>query len=65
MKWTDVHVIAIELAESKPEMDPRYINFVDLRDLVMALPDFSDDTPDRCGEKILEAIQAAWLSELD
>ncbi|MBK8103381.1 MAG: Fe-S cluster assembly protein IscX [Cellvibrionales bacterium] len=64
MKWTDVHVIAIELAESKPEMDPRYINFVDLRDLVMALPDF-DDTPDRCGEKILEAIQAAWLSELD
>ena len=64
MKWTDVHVIAIELAESKTEMDPRYINFVDLRDLVMALPDF-DDTPDRCGEKILEAIQAAWLSELD
>ena len=64
MKWTDVHVIAIELAESKPEMDPRYINFVDLRNLVMALPDFSDD-PDRCGEKILEAIQAAWLSELD
>lgn len=64
MKWTDVHVIAIELAESRPEMDPRYINFVDLRNLVMALPDFSDD-PDRCGEKILEAIQAAWLSELD
>ncbi|HRF88387.1 MAG TPA: Fe-S cluster assembly protein IscX [Pseudomonadales bacterium] len=64
MKWTDVHVIAIELAESKPEMDPRYINFVDLRNLVMALPDFSDD-PDRCGEKILEAIQAAWLEELE
>lgn len=64
MKWTDVHAIAIELAESKPEMDPRYINFVDLRNLVMALPDFSDD-PDRCGEKILEAIQAAWLEELE
>ncbi|MBK8675485.1 MAG: Fe-S cluster assembly protein IscX [Cellvibrionales bacterium] len=64
MKWTDVHVIAIELAESRPEMDPRYINFVDLRNLVMALPDFSDD-PDRCGEKILEAIQAAWLEELE
>ncbi len=64
MKWTDVHVIAIELAESKPELDPRYINFVDLRNLVMALPDFNDD-PERCGEKVLEAIQAAWLAELD
>lgn len=64
MKWTDVQDIAIELAESKSDIDPRYINFVDLRDLVMTLPNF-DDTPDRCGEKILEAIQAAWLSELD
>lgn len=64
MKWTDVQDIAIELADSQPDIDPRYINFVDLRNLVMALPGF-DDSPDRCGEKILEAIQAAWLGELD
>ncbi|MCC7517433.1 MAG: Fe-S cluster assembly protein IscX [Pseudomonadales bacterium] len=64
MKWADVQDIAIELAESKPEVDPRFVNFVDLRDWVMALPDFDDD-PARCGEKILEAIQAAWLAERD
>ncbi len=64
MKWTDVQDIAIELAESKPDVDPTYVNFVDLRNWVMALPEF-DDAPDRCGEKILEAIQAAWLGERD
>lgn len=30
--------------------------------MVLALEDFDDD-PDRCGEKILEAIQAAWIEE--
>jgi 2Fe-2S ferredoxin len=40
------------------------LNFVDLRDWVLALPDFDDD-PKHCGEKILEAIQAAWIEELD
>ena len=29
---------------------------------VMALEGF-DDTPDHCGEKILEAIQMAWIDE--
>lgn len=60
--WTDVQDIALGLLETYPEVDPRYINFVDLRQKVMALPDF-DDSPDRCGEKVLEAIQMAWLEE--
>ena len=64
LKWSDVQEIAIELSERHPEVDPRTINFVDLRDLVLALPDFDDD-PARCGEKILEAIQMGWLEELD
>ncbi len=64
MKWTDVQHIAIELVENKPNVDPRYVNFVDLRNWVMALPGF-DDVPERCGEKILEAIQAAWIDEQD
>lgn len=64
MKWTDVQDIAIELADTQKEIDPRYVNFVTLRDLVLALPDFNDD-PKRCGEKVLEAIQAAWMDELD
>jgi FeS assembly protein IscX len=62
--WTDVLDIAIALTEAKPDVDPRYVNFVDLRNWVMALPDFTDK-PDRCGEKILEAIQAAWIEESD
>lgn len=63
MKWTDIYDIAIELADAYPETDPQYINFVDLRTWVLALEDFEDD-PDRCGEKILEAIQAAWITEI-
>ncbi len=64
LKWIDVLDIAIELAESKPDVDPRYVNFVDLHRWVVALPGFSDD-PSRAGEKVLEAIQAAWIDEAD
>jgi len=64
LKWTDIQDIAIELAEGMPDTDPRYVNFVDLRSWVMALEDFDDD-PERCGEKILEAIQAAWIEEAE
>jgi len=62
MKWIDTLEIGIQLAETYPERDPVSINFVDLRDLVMQLPEF-DDAPERCNEKILEAIQQAWLDE--
>ncbi|MCL6269023.1 Fe-S cluster assembly protein IscX [Sansalvadorimonas sp. 2012CJ34-2] len=64
MKWTDVQDIAIELAESRPDVDPRYVNFVDLRNWVMELEGF-DDAPSRCGERILEGIQGAWIEEMD
>ena len=63
MKWSDIYDIAIELADAYPDTDPQYINFVDLRTWVLALEGFEDD-PDRCGEKILEAIQAAWITEI-
>ena len=62
MKWTDTLDIAIELDENHPEIDPRSINFVDLRNLVVNLQDFDDD-PERTGEKILEAIQMNWIEE--
>ena len=64
MKWTDVNDIAIELVVVHPEVDPLSVRFTDLREWVMGLPDF-DDAPERCGEKILEAIQMAWLYEMD
>ena len=63
MIWTDINDIAIELCDAHPAVDPLKINFVDLRDWVMALPDFNDD-PKHCGEKILEAIQQAWIDEV-
>jgi FeS assembly protein IscX len=64
MVWTDTLDIAIELYEAHPDVDPRFVRFTDLMEWVMALPDFNDD-PKRCGEMILEAIQAAWIGELD
>ena len=64
MKWTDINDIAIELTEVHPDKDPLKLNFVDLRDWVMALPGFNDD-PAHCGEKILEAIQQAWIDEVE
>ena len=63
MKWTDVNDIAIELCEAHPDVDPLTVRFTDLRDWVMALDGFDDDA-ERCGEKILEAIQMAWLDEV-
>lgn len=62
LRWTDVSDIAIELYDAHPGVDPQYVNFVDLRNWVMALEGFNDQ-PERCGEKILEAIQAAWIEE--
>lgn len=62
LKWTDTQDIAIALAETHTDVDPQFINFVDLHRWVCALPEFSDD-PKRGGEKILEAIQAAWIDE--
>ena len=64
MKWTDSRDIAIALLEKFPDQDPKAVNFVDLRNWVLALPGFSDD-PKRSGEKILEAIQMAWMDEGD
>jgi len=62
MKWTESREIAIALADRYPDTDPARVNFVDLRDWVLALDGFDDD-PKRSGEKILEAIQAAWIEE--
>ena len=64
MKWTDSREIAIALYDKFPDVDPKQVNFVDLRNWVLALDGFDDD-PRRSGEKILEAIQAAWIEEAD
>jgi FeS assembly protein IscX len=62
MKWTDTLDIAIALAEKHPDIDPQYVRFTDLHRWVCELDSFADD-PNRSGEKILEAIQLAWIDE--
>lgn len=62
MKWTDTQQIAEELYDKYPEVDPKTIRFTDLHRWVMELEGFEDD-PNRSGERILEAIQAAWIAE--
>ena len=64
MKWTDSLDIAIELTERHPEVDPKALNFVDLMRWVMELPGFEENET-HCGEKKLEAIQQAWIEEVD
>ncbi len=64
MKWTDTLEIAIALTDTHPDQDPKNVRFTDLYDWVLALPGFDDD-PKRCGEKILEAIQMAWIEEAE
>jgi len=62
LKWVDTQDIAIELYEKFPDVDPKYINFPDLYKWILELEDFNDD-PKHSGEKILEAVQQAWIDE--
>ncbi len=62
LKWTDIQDIAVALEERHPDVDPQYVRFTDLHRWVCELEEFDDD-PNRSGEKILEAIQMAWIDE--
>lgn len=62
LRWTDIRDIAIELEEAHPDVDNVNLRFTDLRKWVLALPGFEDD-PNKSSEKILEAIQMAWIDE--
>lgn len=62
MKWTDVQDIAVALTDTHPDVDPQYVRFTDLHRWITALEGFDDD-PERSNEKILEAIQAAWIED--
>ena len=64
MKWIDIRDIAIALSEKYPEIDPATVRFVDLHNYVVDLDGFDDDHT-RGGEKVLEAIQATWIEEVE
>ena len=62
MQWQDIYDIAIGLEDAHPDADNVNLRFTDLRDWVVALDGFKGD-PEGCNEKILEAIQMAWIQE--
>ena len=62
MRWTDINEIAIALEEEYPDFDVLTISFTNLRKKVISLPKFADE-PNGCNERILEAIQSAWIDE--
>jgi FeS assembly protein IscX len=62
LHWTDSLAIAEALAEAHPQVDPRTLRFTDLHRWVCSLQGFAD-APERSNEKILEAIQMAWIDE--
>ena len=61
--WLDVTRIGEELAEHHPEVDPLTISFPRLKALVEALPGFAERPGHPPNERILEAIQQAWIDE--
>lgn len=63
--WLDVERIAEELANQHEDIDdPLTVSFPRLRSLVIQLEGFQEQTGHPCNEKILEAIQEAWVEEL-
>jgi FeS assembly protein IscX len=63
MHWLDVQQIAESLVDAHPEVDPAAIAFPRLKSLVQSLPDFAEKPGHPCNERILEAIQQAWIDE--
>ena len=64
LRWTDSLDIALDLMELHPEADPKALHFIELMQWILALENFDDD-PKHCGERVLEAVQLAWISEMD
>jgi FeS assembly protein IscX len=64
ISWTDTDEIAYRLSQAHPDVDPLTVRFTDLHQWVLDLPGFSGEAK-KSGEKILEAIQMAWLDELE
>jgi len=62
LTWRDAEDIGIALSERFPDTDPLTVRFTDLHRFVTELPGFADDAK-ASNEKLLEAIQMAWLNE--
>lgn len=63
-RWIDSQELALDLIEEHPDVDPLKLHFTELREWILSLENFDDD-PNHCGERVLEAIQLAWIAEMD
>jgi len=63
-RWIDSQELALDLIEAHPDVDPLKLHFTELQKWILALENFDDD-PKHCGERVLEAIQLAWIAEMD
>ncbi|NRA84091.1 MAG: Fe-S cluster assembly protein IscX [Gammaproteobacteria bacterium] len=64
LRWIDSLDIALDLLEQHPDVDPTKLHFTQLMQWIIALDNFDDD-PKHCGERVLEAVQLAWIDEAD
>ena len=64
LRWSDSLEIALDLIEIHAEVDPLKLHFTELRQWILDLERFDDD-PNHCGERVLEAVQLAWIAEMD
>jgi FeS assembly protein IscX len=62
LKWADSEEIGTALYRKMPDVDPLEVRFTNLRQWVIELGEFDDD-PAVSNEKLLEAIQMAWLDQ--
>ena len=62
--WTDSLEIAINLSDKFPDVDPKTLNFVDLRNMAMGLDEF-EEGESKCGERVLEASQMNGIEEAE
>lgn len=63
--WLEVDRIAEALNQTHARVDPVTLRFTQLREMVEKLPGFEPNAKHPVNERILEAIQAAWLDERD
>jgi FeS assembly protein IscX len=61
--WLEVQRIGEELAEHHPAVDPLAVTFPRLKQMVLDLEGFEEQPGHPCNERILEAIQQAWIDE--
>jgi FeS assembly protein IscX len=60
MQWHEVESIVEELQNNHSDVDLDEITASDIYDLILDLPDFSDD-PDDINESKLKRIIEAWI----